>query len=221
MNFDIPRPNLETVEGRVEHRAERILRDINLTYNDLKGKRVLDCAAGEALVETSARKQGIDSVISLDINEKGLKQFRNLNESSTRVTADHIQMPFADKSMDLIIVHGANAFSASEEEFKKNIQESMRVLTDDGEIRIWPPMLVSIGNEIRRNQNDTTKEAYLRVNPISMRQAMEESLKLVQKLGYNLTVVENNSKPDDSNDPDEREAFEVNPQWKYFWSIKK
>jgi len=128
----------ENSEQRTEKRSVEILADLDLTIEDLAGKRVLDIGAGNAEIAKVANKKGA-MVYSLEHDLGFVK--RNFKDFSAKdanyVVAKAEKLPFKDGFFDLLITHGGPPnISSSKEEIEAVVKEGYRVLKPAGEWRI-------------------------------------------------------------------------------------
>lgn len=113
-------------------RAHNVLGWLDLTFDDLQGKRVLDVGADEGQVSAEAARHGVD-VVSIDKNiwEEGIK------DRSLHVIGDALALPFADESFDYVLSHAAPplTWSPTKESIVSVLAEYWRVTKPGGEIR--------------------------------------------------------------------------------------
>ena len=127
----------EQKESSVE---QRILGDLGLTWDDLRGKKVLDMGAGLGELAEEGKKHGVE-IISLDKLEGGAEREGGATppKDIPFVVADAVKMPFGGNKFDLIISHAAPpTLSESTEEIKDILNEAKRVLKEGGEFRFGP-----------------------------------------------------------------------------------
>ncbi len=116
-------PNLE--------RAEEILGNLDLSWKDIEGKRIIDIGSEEsALAQAASHRDSTVTIKSIDIerNEKWLTF--PWGQGQVPVQADAEQLPFKSDSFDYAVMHGSTGFTA--------IPEAVRVLRTGGEMRMWP-----------------------------------------------------------------------------------
>lgn len=133
----------------IEDDASRILQDLDLTLEDLRGNVVLDIGAGPSIIERAAKQQGIDTVLSLERKSSRMSKKPDLN----RVNADARAIPFNNGSIDLLISHNAPPgipLNTTEHDSLVILQEFQRVLSDVGEARIAPANLAFIVEKDKR-----------------------------------------------------------------------
>lgn len=130
-------PMGESINTEIEERANYILGRLGLSWEELKGKRMLDIGAGTAEFGATAREKGIN-VVSLDRfarDSKGTTPYQK--EGYVVGSADHL--PFADESFDIVVSHASvPLFATDREEALRFINEIKRVLKHGGECRFGP-----------------------------------------------------------------------------------
>lgn len=128
----------EGIDDIIEARARYILGRLGLSWESLKGKRVLDIGAGSAEFGAAARKQGIE-IISLDrtlLDDDGTPPYQK--EGYVQGSAD--KLPFADESFDIVVSHASIPLHAAIDRADVNrfLEEIRRVLKPGGECRFGP-----------------------------------------------------------------------------------
>lgn len=121
----------ENVDKKVVDRANHILSDMGLSWESLKGKKVLDAGSGPSALAHAASLLGVDTqIFSTDINRN--KKWKDLpgDIKNRIIQADTENLPFADESFDLVIDHASIGVYG--------IQEADRVLKAGGEFRMYP-----------------------------------------------------------------------------------
>lgn len=121
----------ESGEKATINRAETILSNLGLTWDDLSGKKVLDMGSGKSALANAAVLLGVNTkVFSIDIERQegwlGLPQ----QAKEKIVQGDVENLPYAGESFDLVLDHGAMGFLG--------INEATRVLRLGGEFRMYP-----------------------------------------------------------------------------------
>lgn len=134
--------NDETPEGEIEPdlevEATSDLKDLGLSWEQLKGKKVLDIGAGPGVIAEVAKKKGIE-VVSLDMNPEMWKSEGKQIFDVPYVKADAEKLPFQDKSFDFVISHaGPLTLGSSKEFIIEALREAKRVLKPSGEIHFGP-----------------------------------------------------------------------------------
>lgn len=139
------------IEKHDDGYVQENLLNLDLSLEDLAGKKTLDIGAGGAEFARWANRNGAD-VISLD-DEMFASDKRRLSAiPAPFVLGDARALPFADDSFDLVVSHASmpNVIGSSmrekEEERLEEIVDSMvtalseavRVVRHDGEIRLAP-----------------------------------------------------------------------------------
>jgi len=139
-----PQQEAKTTEtnNEAEVRAQNILERLGLTWEDLKGKKVLDVGAGDAKIGQVGKKYAVD-VVSIDRNPERWKEGgEKIPEGIDYVKASIEQLPFAEKTFDVIISHAAPpTISPTKELVKSAIADAKRVLKQGGEFRFGPVAL--------------------------------------------------------------------------------
>jgi len=64
--------------------------------------------------------------------------YEKIKKASNKVAGSHQELPFADKSFDLIFAHNSITQHADRQVTKKALEEAARVLAENGEIRVQP-----------------------------------------------------------------------------------
>lgn len=121
----------ESLKTKDIKRAELILCNVGLSWDEIEGKNVLDVGSGEsALAQAAAQRSSEAKVSSIDIevNEKWLEF--PWGDRQTPIQADAEKLPFINSTFDYVIMHGSIGLSA--------IPEAVRVLRPEGELRIYP-----------------------------------------------------------------------------------
>ncbi len=135
-----------------EKYAEFILKRLGLTWEELKGRKVLDVGAGEAEFVKIAQEHGVDAVAfdfdpfhvikdrHYGVDNRPPKWWKKVNY--VRGIAD--ALPFADESFNFVVSHAAPPTIGTvegkkgREQIKIVIQEVKRVLKKGGEFRFGP-----------------------------------------------------------------------------------
>ncbi len=115
-----------------ESRASRLLSHLELNWEALSGKRVLDLGAGTGFFKRVAEKHGVD-VVSIDRGvpvtdgklHSGLEDF-------VIADLDKDHLPFHDESFDFILVSNWIAANARK---PHRVEEFLRVLQHGGQLR--------------------------------------------------------------------------------------
>ncbi|MBI5614137.1 class I SAM-dependent methyltransferase [Candidatus Gottesmanbacteria bacterium] len=112
-------------------RAETILSNLGLTWDDLKNKNVLDMASGSSTLAHAASMLGMDTkIFSVDIDRQ--KEWVGLPKDvkSKIVQGDAEKLPFADESFDIVLDHGGMGILG--------FNEAARTLRLGGQFRMFP-----------------------------------------------------------------------------------
>lgn len=108
----------------------RILGNLGLEWKDLENKNVLDVGAGDAKLARAAKEIGSSATIfSVDMEEGNWSTLPSDIKNRTLIASAE-DLPFPDKSFDLIINNGSV--------FPYEIKDELRVLKSGGEIRVFP-----------------------------------------------------------------------------------
>ena len=115
--------------------AEEYLEELGLTWEKLKGKKVLDLGAGPAGFAAAARKRGID-VISFGDDPEWWKEHKMWYKNQPYVKGDAFYLPFAADTFDCVVSREAVKYIIKN---KKDVDvllpEIARVLKPNGEFR--------------------------------------------------------------------------------------
>lgn len=121
-------------EDPVEAHAEYVLAFLGLTWDDLRGKRVLDIGAGRAELARVGKRHGVE-IVSLDIRSPGA----NIHASVPYQLGDALRMEFPAGSFDIALCHAGPLTMAAGTAWQRPfINESLRVLKTGGELRFAP-----------------------------------------------------------------------------------
>ncbi len=115
-------------------RAEQILSNLGLTWDDLEKKKVLDVASGESALAASATLLGIETnIVSTDIEHPSSFPFPFDPRAKEKfIQADLNALPFPNESFDLIVSHGYPDGTL------EVLKQASRILKTGGELRIYP-----------------------------------------------------------------------------------
>lgn len=128
-------------ENYYEKKGVFDLARLGLSFDDLRGKQVLDVGAGAANIAKAARTHDI-SVTSLDKNPAMWMQEGIDISGLPYIQGDAEHLPFENETYDLLISHGGPyANVAHKESLIQMLNEALRVLRDGGELRIAPGFL--------------------------------------------------------------------------------
>lgn len=140
--------------------GERYLANLGLTWDELRGKRVLDIGALSAEFENAARRNGID-VVSVDM---GVWDIHPPPIDSNFVIAKATKLPFKDISFDHVVAH-QSAMNYLESGYgdadtiryyEDVLRETSRVLKQGGQFHFTDTALDAI--ELQRDPNDIPPE---------------------------------------------------------------
>lgn len=166
-------------------KADKIVKDLDLEIDDLRGKKILDLGSNTSELARAAKHYGIDSITSLDKRPYVLSRRRDLKS----VAANAKELPFKDESFDLIISHFAPPISFNKiEDVIELLEEIKRVLAERGEARMYPafkPFIKNLEEKLAKNKKISDEEIV---------KAVKVSTKYFNNLGYNLNLKINKSK---------------------------
>lgn len=169
--------------------AERYLRNLGLSWSELKGKKVLDVGAGTGEFEHVARKQGVD-VVSMDM---GVGQDPDYMppKDTVFVVARATKMPFPDETFDFAVAHMSvtnyreDGYSDHESlrYLEDTFRETARILKPDGQFRF---MQGSIDEEDVALFHQTSREEAMkgRGKRLSVEQEHQVFEELVKRAGF-------------------------------------
>lgn len=143
----------------------RVLSGLKLKEENLIGKKVLEVGSGQAYVAEEAKEKGIE-IISFDFvytTEKGRRIFQEYSHTQRKyvpikdpnaVGGVAEKLPFADETFDFVLAYSSvPKFSNSVEHAEDAIDEMIRVLKLDGELRIFPFFIdPNLANEVRNGR---------------------------------------------------------------------
>jgi 2-polyprenyl-3-methyl-5-hydroxy-6-metoxy-1,4-benzoquinol methylase len=136
-------PNFIRWQRARELSAERgkLVKSIINQVINLEGLKILDLGSGEG--GTSRVLAQNNFIVSYDLNISRLKRQTGSELNNIKVNGDATQLPFADKSFDVIILQDVIEHLAGLETL---YDELLRVLKDDGTIYLSTPNKLSIIN---------------------------------------------------------------------------
>lgn len=199
---------------QVEGIAGRDLESLGLSLEDLRGKRVVDICSGPSVIERAARNRRMEKVFSVD---RWIDVLSRRPEAIGGVNADIRALPFADGSIDLAIVRAASMRldkSDTTPEMQENstmlaFAEINRVLTDNGEARVFPAELnfldwndkemIALREERRAIKDPTQGEGLVRRRALDQRmnrrleQLKAMSTEYLQRRGYAVELIRSQS----------------------------
>ncbi len=127
---------MESVINEAQHlkiteRADIILKDLNLSWEEVEGKKVLDIGSGDSALAMASVLNGSHAKISsIDINMHDEWLKFPWQDAPKPVLADSQNLPFANGYFDKVIMHAAGGV--------QELPEAARVLAPGGEIRVFP-----------------------------------------------------------------------------------
>lgn len=137
--------------NETEYHANRVLRTLDLEWNDLQNKTILDIGAGGGSFAKAAKQHAID-VVTLDRDEDVLP-----SDAGISVVGIAENLPFVDEVFDLAIststIGGPVPFSWDEAGQHDNVGEALRVLKKDGELRFGPVQFINNGTDTEQANN--------------------------------------------------------------------
>lgn len=132
------------IEAHAERHAADILRRLGLTWDDLRGRNVLDVGAGDADLGRLSTKHDAH-VFSVDIhpenwiNRPGPATAGIYKENYAKANAR--MLPLVDQSIDIAISSGSTPMvTSTKERIRATIEEVRRVLRAGGEFRFSGPL---------------------------------------------------------------------------------
>lgn len=153
------------------------------SFDELRGKKILDIGSYSAEFALGAREKGIEIICS-DIKEECQKA--GLAQGLNYILANANNLPFKDSSLDLVLSHAsAPTVLSKKEDIIKILQEVKRVLKEDGEFRFGPTYL---GKDIfLDNELFTAEEKKILNVKQKIERIREASLKFLQNYDPNIT----------------------------------
>lgn len=129
-----------TEKEKREETFNRYLNALEISQEDLKGKKVLDVGCGNGDFVISCLEKGItDEVYGLDSNPKG--DARDPKYRSHFFYKDFSNV-FPIENLDYVVSVGAISLYLYDKELQVDIEEaiksSIRSVNENGEVRIWP-----------------------------------------------------------------------------------
>jgi SAM-dependent methyltransferase len=165
-----------------EDRAKYVLKNLGLSIENLRGKKVVDLGAGKAELAQWAKEQTIN-IICLD-NFAGYE--RNVPKGIDYVEGEADKLPFPDESLDLIISHGSPpGISQDREEVIRIVNEAERALGSNGEFRFGPGSLHPA--IFKEGELFTPEEEKEFSTEDRMQRIRENSLELLKSISPNIT----------------------------------
>jgi ubiquinone/menaquinone biosynthesis C-methylase UbiE len=179
-----------------------MLNDLDLSFDDLAGKKVVDLGSGTQIIERAAALKGAGEVISVDKRDYVLSKRPEVKNGLVADIRKGIpQIP--DNSIDLLISRAGpptiKAVSKNKEDVDSSVAEILRMLKFEGEARISPLTFNFIEEKNERYQElikkiyhdkqeltDSEKEEFA----IIKKSIGEESLKYLQEKGVSVTARE-------------------------------
>lgn len=148
----------EHAESILQGETKRILKNVGLTDENLQHKRIVDIGAGERLVAAYCMKNELtNEVYSVDPNIGKYPHDRKFLENNfpdiekevrkKSVIGKKENLPFKDDSFDYAVIHGVfmdheltpeDFLSEEKAIVKKIVEETVRILKEGGETRVWP-----------------------------------------------------------------------------------
>jgi ubiquinone/menaquinone biosynthesis C-methylase UbiE len=129
-------------QKRVEKRAQAILNNLGFkSFDELKGKTILDIGSGQAEFGLGAKKKGIN-VICSDVDPENQK--KGIEQGLDYRIIDALNIPLKDNSFDLVLSHGSvPIIFHRREQLILALKEVKRILKKGGEFRFGPTHLVA------------------------------------------------------------------------------
>ncbi len=133
-----PRPVLRNAFSRLvdyphELFAKQYLRDLGLSWDTIRGKKILDLCSGSGELGYIAAKKGIE-VVSLDNGTQNWKRVRQFSKPVPNEIIGDVDnlTSFPDSSYDLVITHDAIHYLGDLSLLIANVR---RILKEKGEFR--------------------------------------------------------------------------------------
>lgn len=169
-------------------------------------KRVLDLGAGDCVIERTATQAGGTNVTSVGLKPSNTNRSRAVNFTPMDITREVGRLPLA--SFDLIVsINGPMALSKTREQAVAMLENSIRLLSPNGELRIAPIRFGFIKQELfsrdERYANIQGKLSHLRTakeidylqqvnqQADSLTQERLRNLGYVFEVGHGLNGIEN------------------------------
>lgn len=188
----------------------RALSGLNLKTEDLTGKKVLEVGSGKAYVAEEARKEGID-ILSFDFvygTQEGRRIFQEYSLDGRYIIIDDPNavagvaesLPFKDEAFDFVLAYSSvPKWSISICKAEVAIDEMIRVLKSEGELRIFPFFInPELADKTRNGRGFSAQSRLFKrfdENEETIQDALNEDEKrIIQKLSQsdNLTVTVTN-----------------------------
>lgn len=143
--FNRNMPNVKNVDAKqdkIEARALNILNNLGFkSFDELKGKKILDMGSGRAEFGLMAKKKGID-VICSDVNPEYQK--KGIEQGLDYRMIDALDIPLENNSFDLVLSHASvPIIFHKKEQLISALKEVKRILKVGGEFRFGPTHLVA------------------------------------------------------------------------------
>ncbi|HVM73650.1 MAG TPA: class I SAM-dependent methyltransferase [Candidatus Paceibacterota bacterium] len=131
-------------------RGEDVIGWLGLSFDDLKGKVTLDVGAGSGEVSAEGEKNGC-TIIAIDAKPE-LWEEEGIQENIPYAVANARLLPFADNTFDYVLSHAAppTTWTETPELVAKTLEEYIRVLKPDGEVRFGSGMGTLDDNAINK-----------------------------------------------------------------------
>lgn len=130
--------NSSVLSPSIAEIAGLYLVDLGLSWDELRGKTVLDLGAGLGEFARAARVHGID-VTSLELRPELWSSEGEPPTDIPYVIADAVKLPFDDESFDVVVSRqGPLGTEEDQQRFTQMMHEAIRVLRPGGELRFGP-----------------------------------------------------------------------------------
>lgn len=149
-----------------EKSAKDYLGDLGMSWDFLKGKKVLDLGSAEPHFAGAAFKRGIQ-VTSLDLDaEECNKKVKSIRKKQLPyVAGSGHNLPFTDEAFDLVVARAVmhTLMCETENDLRNVLAEVKRVLRPGGEFRFGPGTLeiVMLKREQRQRMMDLLDKLYI------------------------------------------------------------
>jgi 2-polyprenyl-3-methyl-5-hydroxy-6-metoxy-1,4-benzoquinol methylase/uncharacterized protein YbaR (Trm112 family) len=135
----------------VEERQQEFLRHVDLTPEQLEGKRVLDAGCGNGALSRAIAQFGCD-VVACDISDQPLRAHRHFGDEVSYLQADLTRPPFKPGTFDVIFCAGVLHHTP---DTRQTFEQVMPLLAPGGTIFVWlyhhvPGRVLAIKSALRR-----------------------------------------------------------------------
>lgn len=144
-----------------EETAQVYLKDLGLTWEELKGKEILDVGAGLARFAQEAQKRDM-RVTSVDMHPEWHTETGVVPTNVPYLIADaRTRLPYEDESFDLIVSRAAvHSMVDTREDLANVLLEVKRLLKNGGEFRFGPGIIGFY--ELSEQERERLEDLYTR-----------------------------------------------------------